>query len=87
MSNVRHTSEVFPLPFAVDAEISFKKIFSARKIGEWPAAKHVAHTLNQVDNLAAALDEVLEMLELEGRHNDREYILAKAALDRYKQGG
>ncbi len=43
-------------------------------IAEFPsriAAKHTAHAINHVDALANALDELLSMLESEGRQGEK----------------
>lgn len=86
MTQIRKTAEVFTLPIPVDTTTCFRSIINAAKIGEWPAAKHAARAINHIDSLTAALDELLEMMELEGRHNEREYQLARKALSDYQSG-
>lgn len=47
-------------------------------------AQQAEQAINHAGTLANALDECLEEMELEGKHNDRVYKLARAALAAYR---
>ena len=72
-------SEVFELPISGDR--LEKVMLEADFCTEQDCA---AHAINHVDVLADALDECLEDMELEGKHTDRTYMLAKTALAAYR---